>query len=89
MKVEIITPDKKVYVSEDVQSIKLSGIQGQFEVLNNHAPLISVLAAGSVHIKTNDGKSETFYLDTGVTEVLNNQVIVLSEAVLEKKEQGV
>ena len=46
MVVEIITPDAKLFEGE-VKSIKLPGANGGFEILNNHAPIISTLTAGS------------------------------------------
>ena len=46
MLVEIITPDAKLFEGE-VNSIKLPGTNGGFEILNNHAPITSTLTAGS------------------------------------------
>ena len=82
MTVQIITPDKAVFESDTVESIKLPGVNGEFEVLNNHAALISALKAGKVRIKLTDKKEENFNIDSGVVEVLNNTVVVLSEALL-------
>ena len=54
MLVEVITPDQVVY-SGEAESVKLPGASGQFEALNNHAPLISGLDAGQVVVK-NQGR---------------------------------
>ncbi|MBL7884493.1 MAG: F0F1 ATP synthase subunit epsilon, partial [Bacteroidia bacterium] len=49
MKLEIITPDKKVY-SGDVTSVKLPGAEGSFGIMNNHAPIIATLKKGTVKV---------------------------------------
>lgn len=76
MLVEVITPDKVVF-SGEADSIKLPGTSGQFEALNNHAPLISSLEAGKVIVKTSEGNKE-FDINGGIVEILNNKVIVLA-----------
>ena len=76
MLVEVITPDKVVYSGEAI-SVKLPGTQGQFEALNNHAPLISSLDAGTVVVKTADGREE-FEITGGIVEIVDNKVIVLA-----------
>ena len=47
MYLEIVTPDKKVFEGE-VLSVSFPGTDGSFQVLNNHAPLVSTLAKGTV-----------------------------------------
>jgi len=80
MKVEIITPDSVIFTSENVQLIQLPGIDGYFEVLNNHAPLISVLDKGKIKLVKKGEKEELFFdIKGGVIEVLNNRVLVLAE----------
>jgi F-type H+-transporting ATPase subunit epsilon len=78
MLLEIITPEKTLYKGE-VSLVQLPGIDGSFEILEHHAPLISVLAQGK--IKINDSKKETLFFDIkgGVIEVLKNKVLVLAE----------
>ncbi len=77
MNLEIITPDKTIFKGE-ADLVQLPGIDGSFEVLNNHAPMISALKQGK--IKVGKGKSETFFdINGGVIEVLNNKVLVLAE----------
>ena len=80
MNLEIITPDKKVFAG-DANAVTLPGSEGQFQVLNNHAPLVSALDRGNVVIDVN-GVKQTLVIDGGVVEVLNNKVLVLAEAVL-------
>jgi len=77
MDLEIITPDKTIYKGE-AELVKLPGIDGSFEILNNHAPLISALTQGKVKIKKN-GKEEFFEIKGGVIEVLKNKVLILAE----------
>ena len=80
MNVEIITPDKKVFGGEAL-AVTLPGTEGQFQILNSHSPLVSTLGRGSVVVQTNS-TSNTYTIDGGVVEVLNNKVLVLAEAIL-------
>ncbi len=77
MNLEIITPDITIYKGE-AELVQLPGIDGSFEILNNHAPLISALRQGKVKIKKN-GKEEFFDINGGVIEVLKNKVLILAE----------
>lgn len=77
MRVEIISPDKKIFEGE-ADSLQLPGKNGSFGILNNHAPLIASLGNGLVKVKQN-GQEQQFEVSGGVVEVLNNRVIVLSE----------
>ena len=77
MNLTILSPDKELYKGE-VNSVQLPGIDGLFEILNNHAPLISVLGNGSIKIKSGKGE-ETIPVVSGIVEVLNNEVSVLVE----------
>ncbi len=80
MKVEIITPDSVIFTGDNVQLVQLPGIDGSFEVLNNHAPLISVLRKGKIKVIINGEKEEHFFeINGGVIEVLSNKVLVLAE----------
>ncbi|HEX5002945.1 MAG TPA: ATP synthase F1 subunit epsilon [Bacteroidia bacterium] len=79
MYLEIITPDKKVF-SGEVTSVTVPGTGGQFQMLNNHAPIISSLINGVVKVKTATG-SHTFDVKGGVVEMLKNKVTVLAESV--------
>ena len=78
MLVEIITPDAKLFEGI-VNSIKLPGTNGGFEILNNHAPIISTLTAGKISIATDNGQKESFEIQGGVIEMQNNKIIVLAD----------
>lgn len=77
MKLEILTPDKKVFEG-DVRSVTVPGTMGSFEVLKDHAPIISTLEDGKVIIRQ-DNTEETIFIKGGVIEVLNNNIMVLAE----------
>jgi F-type H+-transporting ATPase subunit epsilon len=78
MFIEIITPDKKIF-SGEVSLIQLPGTNGSFEILNNHAPIISTLAKGKIKIIDSEKQTQFFEIKSGVVEVLKNKVIVLAE----------
>lgn len=78
MHLEIITPDKKVFEGE-VAIVTFPGSDGSFQVLNNHAPLISLLKDGVVEYKTSDREVSQVAITGGVVEVLKNKVIVLAD----------
>ena len=77
MILEIITPEKKLF-SGEVTSIKFPGTNGGFEILNNHAPIISTLGKGEIRLITNDANTEKFDINGGVIEMQNNKIIVLA-----------
>ena len=79
MHLEIITPDKKIFAGE-VTSVSVPGKSGRFEMLNNHAPIISTLLNGKVKVKDKEGV-KTFDVKGGVVENLNNKIIILAESV--------
>lgn len=76
LEVEIITPDKTLF-SGEAERVRLPGSKGSFEVLNNHAPIISSLEGGQVRVTKSDGEKAFFTISGGFVEVLNNHVIVL------------
>lgn len=75
---EIITPEKIIY-KDSVDSITVPGTKGMFQVLKDHAPLMSTIEIGVITFKKND---ESKYLTTagGTIEVLNNNVLILADS---------
>lgn len=78
MNIQIITPDKTLYEGT-AKLVQLPGIDGSFEILNNHAPLISVLAKGKIKIQNENNQTEYFEVNGGVIEVLQNKILILAE----------
>jgi F-type H+-transporting ATPase subunit epsilon len=78
MVLEIITPDKTIFQGE-AKLVQLPGTDGSFEILNNHAPIISTLRSGSVKVVTAEGNTERIEIRSGVVEMNNNKAIILAE----------
>lgn len=78
MKLEIITPDKKLFEG-NVKSATFPGSEGSFGVLNNHAPMIATLKKGNIELIEDNNNKLDFEVNGGVVEVLKNKVIVLAE----------
>ncbi len=82
MYLEIVTPEQKVFEGE-VKGVQVPGNKGSFEVLENHAAIVSTLDKGIV--KVDDGKTDLrFLIDSGVIEVQHNKVVVLAESVIKQ-----
>ena len=81
MNVTILTPGQTVYEGT-ASSIKLPGTNGNFEVLEAHAPLVSSLVEGSIVVTTSENEVKTIKsLKTGFVEVFANEISVLLESV--------
>jgi F-type H+-transporting ATPase subunit epsilon len=82
---QILTPNGPVF-NGLVESINLPGTQGNFQVLHNHASLMSGLEIGVVTINEGGSNTTQIAVSTGFVEVHDNKVVVLAESA-EKKEQ--
>lgn len=82
MKIEIITPDQKIYEG-DIKSVRVPGRKGSFQVLKDHAPIVSTLDPGTVIIVDTAGNEITFEISGGVIEVKMNMIILLADSVRE------
>ena len=79
LNLEIITPDKPIF-NEVIESVTIPGTMGNFQILKNHAPLISTFDVGVVNIKSG-GKLNYFSTSGGTVEVNNNKVLVLADSI--------
>ncbi len=93
MILEIVSPEATLFKGE-VTSVSLPGVSGSFQILNNHAPVVSILKKGTVKIeatsfkfdkevkekfvKINDQNS-TLEIESGTIEMNDNKVIVLAD----------
>jgi F-type H+-transporting ATPase subunit epsilon len=80
MKIEIITPDKKIYDGE-IKSVRVPGKKGSFQVLKDHAPIISTLDSGPVRMVDQENNEIIYNISGGVIEVKANKIILLADSV--------
>lgn len=81
MVLDILTPEKSIF-SGEIKLVKVPGSNGSFEVMENHAPIISSLDKGELKITPQEGADIFYQIEGGVIEVNNNKAIVLIEKVL-------
>lgn len=77
--IEVITPARVVYKGK-ANSVTIPGTKGSFQVLFNHAPLMSTFEIGVVKIEESQGNILKFATGGGSVEVLNNKVLLLAES---------
>ena len=93
MLLEIVSPEAQLF-SGEITAISLPGVDGHFQMLNNHAPIVSLLQSGLVKItaprfkfsseseklftKVND-QNYTLSIRSGTIEMKDNKVIVLAD----------
>ena len=80
MKIEIVTPDKKIFEGE-IKSVRVPGKKGSFQVLKDHAPIISTLENGLVRIVDQENNEINYDISGGVIEVKANKIILLADSV--------
>lgn len=78
MQLEIYTPERKIFTGK-VRGIQLPGLDGFFEVLENHAPLVAALSAGRMKVLNDKNNFSYYNIKGGFIEVLNNQATILVE----------
>jgi F-type H+-transporting ATPase subunit epsilon len=80
MRIEIVTPDKKIFEGE-IKSVRVPGKKGSFQVLKDHAPIISTLENGLVRIVDQENNEINYDISGGVIEVKANKIILLADSV--------
>ena len=85
LKLEIITPTKVAFTG-NVESLTVPGSLGSFQVLFNHAPLISTFEVGRIKLENEQAETNEFTTGGGTIEVKNNVILVLADS-LESKEE--
>lgn len=77
-KAQVLTPEGSRF-DGDVISVSVPGASGSFQMLHNHAPIISALGVGRVDIQKADDTTLTFAVSGGFVEMSNNEVTLLAE----------
>ncbi|WP_343346291.1 ATP synthase F1 subunit epsilon [Sphingomicrobium sp. XHP0239] len=81
LKFELVTPEKLVR-SDDVHMVVVPGVEGDFGVMEGHAPFMTTLKDGALDIYTTAGAApERVTVSGGFAEVGNNGLTVLAESV--------
>tara|TARA_Y100001954_G_scaffold219486_1_gene253678 strand:+ start:453 stop:689 length:237 start_codon:yes stop_codon:yes gene_type:complete len=78
MTLEIITPEKELY-NGTVTSVKVPGSAGEFEILNNHASIVSSLINGNIRVINDNQEELNFNIKSGVIEMQKNKIVILAE----------
>lgn len=81
MQLDILTPEHKIY-SGTVYGVQLPGIEGSFEILENHAPMIATLGKGKMKVIKDKNTIEMYEISGGFVEVLANKASVLIEGAI-------
>ena len=76
MNIKITKPDSTLYDGE-AKLVQLPGTGGLFEILENHAPIISSLAKGTMRLVKADGEEMTFDIRGGVVKGQQNDILIL------------
>jgi len=76
MKLDIVTPLGRIFEGE-IKEAYFPGIEGEFGVLDGHAPLMTTLMPGVITIKKQDGSEELIAINSGYVEVTPEHVNVL------------
>lgn len=79
LNLEIITPAKNIF-SGEVNSVTVPGTGGSFQVLKNHAPLISTFEIGALKVEDSQGKIILYATGGGTIEVNDNKVLILADS---------
>jgi F-type H+-transporting ATPase subunit epsilon len=76
MQVDILTPDTTLF-SGEASIVTLPGVNGSFQIMNMHAPMISALSEGKI-VVDNGTEKQSFPVNGGIVEVLKNKIVILA-----------
>lgn len=79
IKFEIVTPERLVF-REDIFQATIPTKAGELTILPDHIPLVSILQAGAIEIKTKSGQTEIMAVSGGLLEVLNGKIVILANS---------
>ena len=80
MRLDIVTPDKKAF-SDEIDSVVVPGAEGEMGILKSHAPIVTTLQPGELRYMKN-GEETSLAIGTGIVEVSNDRVSVLTDMAL-------
>ena len=77
---EIVTPAKSAFKGE-INSITVPGSKGSFQILVNHAPIVSSLEVGHIKVELADNSVQHYATGGGTIEVNNNKILLLADSI--------
>jgi F-type H+-transporting ATPase subunit epsilon len=77
LKVSVISPEASVFEGT-TDSVVAPGFDGEFGILSDHAPMMTLLGKGTLRIGTG-GESRSFHIEGGFLQVAGNAVRVVTE----------
>ena len=80
MRLDIVTPEKKAF-SDEIDSVVVPGAEGEMGILKSHAPIVTTLQPGELRYMKN-GEETSLAIGTGIVEVSNDRVSVLTDMAL-------
>ncbi|HKI79184.1 MAG TPA: ATP synthase F1 subunit epsilon [Ignavibacteriaceae bacterium] len=80
LNLNIVTPSKTIF-SGEIKSITVPGTVGGFQILKNHAPIISTLEIGVIKIEMLNGNIEFYATGGGTIEVKDNNIELLADSI--------
>ena len=86
-KIEIISPDKSFYNSENVNEVVVPAVEGDMGILKNHIPIISFLKPGLIKVLTDNSEDE-FYVEDGILEFKDNTLSILTSSIFNLKDKN-
>jgi len=84
MRLDIVTPEKKAF-SDEIDSVVVPGAEGELGILKAHAPIVTTLKPGELRYLKN-GRETSLAIGTGIVEVSNDRVSVLTDMALKADE---
>lgn len=81
MKLEIVTPQELILSTEDVSYVHAPGTEGDFGILDNHAPMVATLKNGPLTVTDSKNKETKYQIEQGFLQVSHNVVTILAEGV--------
>ena len=85
LRLELVSPEREL-ASRQVKQVAVPGVEGEFVVMPDHAPVLSTIKPGVLVIGEISGQETRYFVRGGYAEMANNQLIVLAERAIPLKE---
>ena len=84
-KIEIVSPEKVIFLDKSVQEVILPSYEGEMGILKDHISIVSFLRPGIVKILKSSENVNSFFLQDGIIEFYNNNLTILSSKIINTK----